>query len=400
MKEEQVTYTTDDMLKLINTAATNLILKKKKAALEGKIRKQMEEREYTQELIARAKKMISELDPELRKAEDRAREARELFSLLKVEHSALEIELERLRDITRKAALLKERTAEAATLREKVAALQEQSDLIRPAYTSKRTRKEELENNKQSSMAVMRALSEKLASLTALREQLIARISDFDLAGYLETLHRDISALGDRLGRKTYSGSLEEELLLLNNCLRCFRKVKDLSMRLEEVSPEVRGMFSGADKLKESGLLSVMSEEIKKHAAGFAAYARGELSGLEERKLDITAEIQSTAEKLEHMQADINRSEKAIINEQEFSAHSQERLKELEYERAAEAAELERIKKEAERVHLTIEVNRAFAESLGPSNEYMRNSNRRMEVLLEEYKRAFEKVARVIREEA
>jgi hypothetical protein len=396
MKEEQVTYTTDDMLKLINTAATNLILKKKKAALEGKIRKQMEEREYTQELIARAKKMISELDPELRKAEDRAGEARELFSLLKVEHSALEIELERLRDITRKAALLKERTAEAATLREKVAALQEQSDLIRPAYTSKRTRKEELENNKQSSVAVMRELSEKLASLTALREQLIARISDFDLAGYLETLRRDISALG----RKTYSGSLEEELLLLNNCLRCFRKVKDLSMRLEEVSPEVRGMFAGADKLKESGLLSVMSEEIKKHAAGFAAYARGELSGLEERKLDITAEIQSTAEKLEHMQADINRSEKAIINEQEFSAHSQERLKELEYERAAEAAELERIKKEAERVHLTIEVNRAFAESLGPSNEYMRNSNRRMEVLLEEYKRAFEKVARVIREEA
>ena len=396
MKEEQVTYTTDDMLKLINTAATNLILKKKKAALEGKIRKQMEEREYTQELIARAKKMISELDPELRKAEDRVRKARELFSLLKVEHSALEIELERLRDITRKAALLKERTAEAATLREKVAALQEQSDLIRPAYTSKRTRKEELENNKQSSMAVMRALSEKLASLTALREQLIARISDFDLAGYLETLRRDISALG----RKTYSGSLEEELLLLNNCLRCFRKVKDLSMRLEEVSPEVRGMFAGADKLKESGLLSVMSEEIKKHAAGFAAYARGELSGLEERKLDITAEIQSTAEKLEHMQADINRSEKAIINEQEFSAHSQERLKELEYERAAETAELERIKKEAERVHLTIEVNRAFAESLGPSNEYMRNSNRRMEVLLEEYKRAFEKVARVIREEA
>jgi hypothetical protein len=396
MKEEQVTYTTDDMLKLINTAATNLILKKKKAALEGKIRKQMEEREYTQELIARAKKMISELDPELRKAEDRAGEARELFSLLKVEHSALEIELERLRDITRKAALLKERTAEAATLREKVAALQEQSDLIRPAYTSKRTRKEELENNKQSSVAVMRELSEKLASLTALREQLIARISDFDLAGYLETLRRDISALG----RKTYSGSLEEELLLLNNCLRCFRKVKDLSMRLEEVSPEVRGMFAGADKLKESGLLSVMSEEIKKHAAGFAAYARGELSGLEERKLDITAEIQSTAEKLEHMQADINRSEKAIINEQEFSAHSQERLKELEYERAAEAEELERIKKEAERVHLTIEVNRAFAESLGPSNEYMRNSNRRMEVLLEEYKRAFEKVARVIREEA
>lgn len=396
MKEEQVTYTTDDMLKLINTAATNLILKKKKAALEGKIRKQMEEREYTQELIARAKKMISELDPELRKAEDRAGEARELFSLLKVEHSALEIELERLRDITRKAALLKERTAEAATLREKVAALQEQSDLIRPAYTSKKTRKEELENNKQSSVAVMRELSEKLASLTALREQLIARISDFDLAGYLETLRRDISALG----RKTYSGSLEEELLLLNNCLRCFRKVKDLSMRLEEVSPEVRGMFAGADKLKESGLLSVMSEEIKKHAAGFAAYARGELSGLEERKLDITAEIQSTAEKLEHMQADINRSEKAIINEQEFSAHSQERLKELEYERAAEAAELERIKKEAERVHLTIEVNRAFAESLGPSNEYMRNSNRRMEVLLEEYKRAFEKVARVIREEA
>lgn len=396
MKEEQVTYTTDDMLKLINTAATNLILKKKKAALEGKIRKQMEEREYTQELIARAKKMISELDPELRKAEDRAGEARELFSLLKVEHSALEIELERLRDITRKAALLKERTAEAATLREKVAALQEQSDLIRPAYTSKRTRKEELENNKQSSVAVMRELSEKLASLTALREQLIARISDFDLAGYLETLRRDISALG----RKTYSGSLEEELLLLNNCLRCFRKVKDLSMRLEEVSPEVRGMFAGADKLKESGLLSVMSEEIKKHAAGFAAYARGELSGLEERKLDITAEIQSTAEKLEHMQADINRSEKAIINEQEFSAHSQERLKELEYERAAEAEELERIKKEAERVHLTIEVNRAFAESLGPSNEYMRNSNRRLEVLLEEYKRAFEKVARVIREEA
>lgn len=400
MRGEQATYSTGDMLKLINTAATNLILKKKKVALEGKLYKQQEERRYTLELIARARKKISELDPELRKAEEKAREIRERYSLLKSEHQVLEIELERLRETARKSALLKKRSAEVAALQDKVTALQGKYDLRSPAYLSLKRRHEELTDKKRAAEAAAEALGQNLTSLTSLRAQLIAGISDFDLAGHLETLRRDISVVGDSLGQSAYPEALEAELGLLISCQRCFKKVEELSRSLVEADPEVISMLAGADKLKTSGLLPAMSADLGRHAAVFAEYLQRAVGSLTEQKLAITVEIQTAEEKCRQMQGDLARAEEALKNEQEFRAQAQAGLRGLEAERDVQAAEMERTRKAAETVQVTMELNTALAKSLRGSNEYLTRINQRLENQFGEYKEAFEKVARLVREGA
>jgi chromosome segregation ATPase len=400
MKEEQVTYSTGDMLKLINTAATNLLLKKNKVSLEAKILRQQEERNYTMELLSRARKKVEELDPELRKAEESVRVSRELFALLKAQRDALKDEADRLREIERKTALFKQVTAEAITLRERVDSLQAHNDRVRSAYIGEKAHRDDLENKKSRAVSAMHELREKLSSLTADREQLIARFSRFDLSGHLKTLREETSALGDLLSGKVDSMSLKEKLISLIDCLRCFREVDDLYSLAEEAGTEESKALSGIDTIKETSLLSGIREEMKKHIAAFAAFMQQEQYRLEERKRAIEGEIDFVGEELEGMKTGLPLLEEAIRSEQGFRDKSHVLMKELEDERVAKTAELKRIQSEAERFEAIRVINNIFTVSLNSSNEYIRNINKRLGALLEEYKRAFGETTRVIREEA
>jgi septation ring formation regulator EzrA len=159
-------------------------------------------------------------------------------------------------------------------------------------------------------------------------------------------------------------------------------------------------MLAGSDKLKTSGLLPAMREDIRKQAAVFSAYVQRASGSLAERKLAVTADIQAAEEKCGHIQADIDRAGDAIRKEQEFRAHAQERLKGLESDRTAQTAEMERTRQEAERVQVTMEINTALAGSIGASNAYLKNMNQRLEKQFEEHKQAFARVARLLRKEA
>lgn len=404
MKEEQVTYSKDDMLKLINTAGTNLVMKKRKVSIEGHIRKLTEERDYTLELVTRYRKRAGELDPELRKAEESARESRELFTLLKAQRDAQKNELDRLREIAKKESLLQQKTSAVKTLREAVSAIQEQHARLQQAYALKQKQKGELEGNKNSVISALKGLKEKLDSLPTVREQIIKRIAGFDFAGYLETIRTEASALDSR-----FSGplqlSLEDELAFLPGILQCSLKVENLYRLVSEANPDQQegltpevGVLKGFNKARDTELLANIRKGLNKHLADLAAHARKELYGLEERKRVSETKIQTTEEELKRLKSDLQNAVETLNSEREFRERSKEQLKGLENQLAAQKIELEQMKKKAEMVQLTIDFNKLFAQSLGPSKEYLNTINRRQNASLEEYKRSFDSVARVLRE--
>lgn len=397
MKEEQATYSKDDMLKLINTAATNLVMKKRKVSIEGHIRMLTEERNYILELVTRYRKKAGELDPELRKAEECTRESREFFTLLKAQRDAQKSELDRLREIAKKETLLQQKMSAVEALREAVSDMQERHDRLQQAYTLKQKQKAELESNKNNAIEALRRLKEKLDSLPAVREQLLKKISGFDLAGYLDKIRSEASTRGSRF-IEPLQLPLYDELALLLDSLQFSRKVENLYRLAVEAKSEDMSVFSGFDKAGATELLADIRKETNKQLADLGLYARKELYGLEQRKRAIEAEIQTAEEELKRLRAELQNASDTLNSEREFRERSKERLNAMENALAAQKTELERIKKKAETVQFTIELNKLFAQSLGPSKEYLTNINRRLTGSLEEYKLAFESVSTVIRE--
>lgn len=393
MKEEQATYSTGDILKLISTAATNLLVKEKKVSLEARIRKQRKDMEYTRELLARARKKVAELAPEILEAEERARVSRERFALLKTQHDALKNELERLRETERKSPLLQKMTAEVTALRESVAVLQERYDCLRSVLDGKMMYKEELEHKRRDATTDLQLSSIALAALRTEHEQLTLRLSGFSPVAYLDKLHAEEVSLGETLVERVRGNDDSEFPTLLIAFLQNAWRVDLICRGIEAMNHEAHSSLSDFKAIMDSGILSGMKGEINRQADEFLSVERRKVHGLEKRK----SVIDSAEERLGRLKKDDAAIEEEIRIEQEFRDRSQALLNELDNERAAQASELERIKIEAERVLSAEEFSKTFISAIGPSIEYMRNINMRLSALIEDYKRAFYGVARVLK---
>ncbi|MBF0328598.1 MAG: hypothetical protein HQL10_05535 [Nitrospirae bacterium] len=397
MKQEQTSYSTSDMLKLINTAAGNLVLRKSKVSLEAQIRRQQAECDYTRELLTRARKMVSGLDPEIVAAEKRARESKERLMLLKSEREALAKELEGLRAVARKVEMLKQITGKAATLRESVEALQKSHDHALSLQKEKRVLKEEISRESNKAVAAVQELKGKIGAVRASQDRIIARLSGFDISSYIAKIQKDVDDMAARLQSKSDAMSVEEEINLLVACLQQARKTDDISRIFEETSAEEMKMFADFAKIKESGVLSSIKAEIKRMIASFDSSVRKELSSLEERKHLLDSKLEITEERLSGLKAGMAQTEQEIKSEQEFRARSQATINKLEEDSKTQAAELDRLKKEEERVHLEMEFNKVFITSVGPSIEYLKNMNKKLSSVFEGCKAASNKLAGAVK---
>lgn len=395
MREEQATYSTGDMLKLINTAATNLVLKKKKVSIEGHIRKLTEERDYTLELVTRARKKVEELDPELREAEARARESLKLFTLLKAECEARRKELERLLEIKRKAALLQQLTGEVTVLREDIASLQNSYSDLQPVCDERKARKKELEQERLGLMA----LKDELEDLRTAQKLLFAGLADICTLGNLDMLVRHLDMTAELL----YSEILTGDIVLSVNLFPFLDYARQIYEIDKKIDAAIKGEHIGRGRtelfaIRDAGVISHIKGEIEVQAAKFRKLAELRIHKMEEQKGLLMGELEAARQRHEKLEKDKARLKEELSSEQKAGISLQALSKELEAERAAQAAELEQIKKKAETIDATIELNKLFAEALGPVKEYMENINRRLTESLEEYKRAFESVAWVVRE--
>ena len=393
MKEEQMTYSTVDMLKLINTAATNLLMKEKKVSLEARIRKQREELEHTREFLARARKRVEELAPEIMKAEDSAGESRERFTLLKAQLDVLKNVRERLREIEKKAPLLQKMSAEIPALRESVDVLQNKYDRLRSVCNVGNARKEGIETKRREVMGDLQTRKAKLAGLINENKQLTSRLSGVCSMGYVEKFHAEGVSLGETLG-KLDSGSEDSEFpTSLIPFLQNARRVDVICRGIEEMNNAENSLLSDFKTIDDSGILNDMQEDINRQAGEFLAVERRKVQELEKRK----SVVDTAEERLARLKNDDVMLEEELRSEQEFEKRSKTLLKELDNEFTAQGAELERIKKEAERVRTAKRFTEIFTVAIGPSNEYLRNINKKLSALIEDYKRAFYGVAKVLK---
>ncbi|MBF0558776.1 MAG: hypothetical protein HQL08_08350 [Nitrospirae bacterium] len=393
MKEEQATYSTGDMLKLINTAATNLLLKEKKVSLEARIRKQREELEYTGELLARARKKVADLAPEILEAEERTRESREHFALLKAQRDGLNNELERLREIERKAPLLQQMSAEVTALLGNVAKQQDRYDRLRSVCDGKIVRKEELEFKKRHVMSDLQASKERLALLRTENEHLTCRLSGICGVGYLEKLRADGVSVGEALVERVRGIDDSEFPTSLIAFLQNARRVDAICRAVDGINNEAYSSPSDFKAIRDAGILSGMKEDINRQADEFLAIERRKVQDLHKRK----SIIDGAEERLELLKKDDARIEDELRSEKEFGVRSQSLIKELDSELTAQAVELERVKKEAERLLTIKEFAGTLTAAIEPSIEYMRNINSRLRFQIEDYKRAFYGVAKVLK---
>ncbi len=393
MKEEQMTYSTGDMLKLISTAATNLLLKEKKVSLEARIRKQREELEHTREFLTRARKRVAELAPEIMKAEESARESRERFTLLKTQLDVLKNERERLREIEKKAPLLQKMSAEIPALHENVDVLQDRYDRLRSVLNLANARKEGIETKRSEVMGDLQARKDKLACLIDENKQLTLRLSGICSVGYVKKFHAEEISLGETLGKLDRGSEDSEFPTSLIPFLQNARRVEVICRGIEEMNQEGDSRLSDFKTINDSGILKDMQEDINRQAGEFLAVERRKVQGLEKRK----SVIDTAEDTLKRLKSDYFSLEEELRTEQEFEKRSKALLRELDNELTAQRAELERIKKEVETIRKDKRFTEIFTVAIGPSSEYLRNINKKLSALMEDYKRAFYGVAKVLK---
>jgi len=400
MKEEKSTNTQDSMLKLINVAAFNLVLRKNKVSLESEIRKKKEDIKHTREFLEIVPKKAAELEPELMETERSVGESSGQFILLKEQKAALKKEIERLREIERKSALLQQRRAEVRALRKVVSELQDRYDRISPEYRVKLSKREELDEELRVRRSLVQKLKDENASLHDKHELLVSRISGLDFSGYLDDLGRKIGELDNRLKDISKLETIESEPAFLMSYLDCSRKVNILHASFDEPVPDDLKALAQFNKIKDAGAVSQMRAGVGGMANKFISLLRGRIHELEKRKaeLDVEVETETLSGNMARLKADIARVDDALRQEQEFMQSYKRHEKELENERAAKEAELEHTKKEAQRAPLEKEINRKLAESIESANEYLMDICKRQNVIVNEYKRAFDKAAMVIEE--
>jgi chromosome segregation ATPase len=389
MNKEQVSYSTSDMLKLINTAGKNLLLKNKKVTLEAQIRRQRQERDYKMDVLTAARKKFQDLAPELPKAEELTREARKTSASLQTEHEALKNELDKLLDLQRRQPMLQPMTVEIETLKEGIASMQKMHEAQSRSLIDIRKKAQNIEQIRNRKKSDLQASKEKLEAMNARHEQLNASLSDVSIATNLEGLLAEEESSGKELMAWLSSNEIAEIPLPLISFLQSAKKVYDIDRLIKQVSPQESGRIADLSKVNESGMLSGMFEEINRQVTEFSLFEKRRSEGLQERRDAVVARFDAARDKLDHLKADMDRMQAELTREHEFRERSHALIREHEDELRAQTVELERVKKEAERVVAVMESGKVFVEAIAPSIRYVEDINKKLGAVLENYKSAF-----------
>jgi hypothetical protein len=242
-------------------------------------------------------------------------------------------------------------------------------------------------------MGDLQVRKDKLAYLIDENKQLTSRLSGICSAGYVEKFHAEEVSLGETLGKLDRGSEDSEFPTSLIPFLQNARRVEVICRGIQEMNQEGDSRLSDFKTINDSGILKDMQEDISRQAGEFLAVERRKVQGLEKRK----SVVDTAEDTLARLKSDYVSLEEEFGTEQEFEKRSKALLKELDNELTAQRAELERIKKEVERVRKDKRFTEIFTLAIGPSNEYMRNINKKLSALMEDYKRSFYGVSKVLK---
>jgi len=377
--------TTDEMLKIINVAAKNLVIKDRKVSLGARIKRQQEENAYLRDLVAAASKKVAALAPELIEAEKKAHEARTRYEALRTEQEELRQRLQSLKELQRRAEEIKTKAVEAETLRESLHLISRRYEGLRAQYEERSAFKDELHQRLLSIQSDMDDQKRQLLQLNAEQEGLLRQVSGSRISEYIQSLSREIEASLSALSG--YLSSPEESAFptMLPSIIHGYDRLEGLRGLIETMIVEG---ITPSDFDPQGAMTTIAGYKTKVTAlfTDLLGIEKGRIEGLKKRKAEIDSEAESLSAHIGQMKAELSGLEAELQSEQSFRDQSQTRIKGLMEQIGVSKSELERLKREANEVSANIEFAEVFVEVLTPMVSHLRKVNGELNMLMDDYR--------------
>ncbi len=400
MKKQGQGYSTKEMLRIINNAGMNLLVRKKKTTLESKIERQKEERDYLQDILTGLQMKLSELDPEFKEAQKRLNELQQNYHSLRAQWESLQSEIERLEDMQKKARELKDKTTELSMLLGEIYSLQTKQDIAKSEKESLLPKYQQLIQQKSASLNTLKSTKEQIIDLEKRQERLISEIAGFDIEGYIKGIKTKTEELEALFAGGAYDVSVKSEIDFINTVLIFMRAVDDIESVMGAASDEDLKLIKGLKQIKEDNTTKILKDKLDRVISGLYSKYSKEVESLNDTKQSQLKELSALKESVDRLQKLLSQKEQELKKETDFRDNSKAKIEELSRALNKKKQELEDAKVQIERLSVNIELSKAFAEVLEPINENLMKANKKLYSALDEYKGAYEKALAAIKSKA
>ncbi|MBF0564242.1 MAG: hypothetical protein HQK89_03270 [Nitrospirae bacterium] len=369
MTEKDVTYTKEDMVKLIKLAGENIVLRRKKIFLESDIQKKSIELEYKREMLARFEKKAGTLAVQYKEALSKSTELKNLVTNCSQTRDEVSNELQHITEIEKKAAIIKERDAEIAALADSVNNLEGKLKWLRPQYQEIIARKERLEISIEDKEKRKSTLKESVSELLRKKQELLSLTPPYENVEDLAI--KQAGAEKNILELKNNLNSIKEEMGVIEKEIP-FYKERAASLKTEKETRDAR-----IDYLKKA-VSNINVIEDKESLVG-------EVKQLKERSEAARSEMAKSLSSIEALKKDNANVEASITEEENYAENFKTTARLLD----AKKAELMELESEFATIEIKQEADQSVLELLIPVVEYVNGVNNALESVAKEYRDAY-----------
>lgn len=391
MKKQKETYSTQDMLRLISNAGMNLLVRKKKTALQSKIQRQKDECNYLQDILTGLQYKLSNLDPEFKEAQSRLIELQRTHSELKAKQDSLQAEIARLEEVAKKAEALQGKTTELSKLLGDIYTLKTTYDNTKIDRDHLAKQYEIANQQKTMALNALQAIKSELSDLEARQQTLISEIAGFDIEGYIKGIETKVGQLESAFSSGAYKASVSTEMDFISTVLMLVKSIEDITGVIDGASDEDIALIRGLRHLKDSEITKTLRQRLMHMLNEIHAQYSKELSELTHKRQSQEHEINTLNASVAELTKTLTQKKEELKTETDFRDNAKAKILELETELNKKKSELKDAQSELQRLNVNIELSKAFAEALAPINETLMKSNRKLYDLLSEYKEAYER---------
>ncbi|MBF0566856.1 MAG: hypothetical protein HQK89_16650 [Nitrospirae bacterium] len=378
MPDENVTYTKEDLVKIINAAGSNLILKRKKISIESAIQNKLTEIEYKKEILSRFEKKAEELLVNCKAALEKSEFSGHLLANHTNIRDNVRKELDRMLEIEKKFALIGKRDEEIAVVIDTVEKLERRLLELRPKYNERIAEKERVETAIRQNQHSVDSLKESVTALSAKKEELSYLIPHYDGIDDLAT--KQFEAEGDIVEIKNRIDTIASELRTMESELPTLKERADVlkteKATLNEKKASLEESISDIGELKDkASLVSDVNALNKRREAG---------------KSDIAESLRLIGA----LKIDMSQIETSIDDEENFIGHFEEINKTLQTKKA----ELDEVVAELAKAEVKKEANQSVLEILLQITEYVKNINNALDTVTKEYRESYKSLVDTVAE--
>ncbi|MEO5356282.1 MAG: hypothetical protein H7844_03165 [Nitrospirae bacterium YQR-1] len=368
--EQDITYTKEDIHRLIGIFGENVVHKMRKANLEAEIHEITKELEYYRERIERSELKNSEAEKSLKEHNDLSSEMTEQISHLKKEKEHLEREIEKFANIEQKAAELIDRDALIFSLKKEVAVSEGKAKHLQKSHekiVEEKNRSESMVTEAQKKLDNLTDETKKLSETLAFQKSVIPPYKDLnELQRYKDEAQGEIAGLK--------------------------RAIENVNKEIAKSTETLSARTAQSDKAhNERQSLTAKKEELEREIAEITGYESVEelqkiVSELQSGKESLTAALHALESTKTESEGKIKKTEIQIKEEGVFAAGFEKTVN----DHALKREEVRTLKEEVSLRELEIGVTERLTQFSVPIEEFLKLNHKALKSISDKYEMSLE----------